>query len=146
MNNESSMCEQVKVKWEREAALKYYEIHVIHREQLFNWILVFFGAASVAYSRLLVNYQVLAGALAIVAAAAAFMFFLIGEVTLKKIRNSKVAIVGKNPELEKVFGYKSKVLRIFTDPILKRGFYLLLIVVFGLMAWYAMSRPPSVPV
>jgi len=134
-NNEEVACP---TQWERDYALKYFELHVAHRAHLFNLMLVFVGAAMLAYTEFLkADEYKLAAVVAVFSSIASTVFLLIGEVTLRKIINAKNSITQNSNELEKVLNCEAKILVVLSDPNLKRFFYLMIISLFAIGALYA---------
>jgi hypothetical protein len=127
--------------------LSYYDIHVTHRAQLFNFMLVVVSAAGVAYASALDRYPVLAGAIAFLAAFLVFMFWGVNQVTLNKIKASKKGIVaGRKKYLDKLFGEeegdKRHAWRGLSDPACKGAIHIVLILAFLAAGFAQFFREP----
>lgn len=126
-------------KWERNAALKYFEIHVAHRSHLFNMFLVILAASMVAYSELLKEHSFVAASLAAFTALIGVLFLLMQELTLRKTKEAKKIILSgsKVDGFNMLFGDGKIVLRKLRDTLLKKIFYIAVIAACAGAAIYA---------
>ena len=86
---------------QREIALKYYELHITHRAQLFNFMLIVVAAATIAYTRAFAaGDYLLAGVVAVLAGVLILTFLGANTVTVKKIEGSKHLIAQGQKEVE----------------------------------------------
>ncbi len=120
----------------QEAALKYYELHTTHREQLFNFKLVTIGAIAVAYTTLLENHSKISGAVAGLGAVLVLVLTIMEYVSLDKIRNCKGVIACGDKDLKMVFEYEPAVFG-FGDNWLKSIFSWIVIGSLCVAAYYA---------
>lgn len=115
-------------------AWKWMELHITHRSNVLNYLLVAFGAFAIAYAEMLSQHWQAAAAVAALGLMTALCFLRLDFVTMEKIAEAK-AILRKQEGVSAALFFDTK--RIFGDRSTTRLFELFLAIAWLLALVYA---------
>lgn len=118
-------------------AWKWFQLHVTHRTNITNFLLVALGALAVAYAQLLKEVPVAAGVVAALAAATSLLFLSLDFVTMKKIDAAKKILSAEQSDAARLF---ADIFAKVGDRIITRFFYILVSAVSLMASLFAFSQ------